>query len=1202
MGKAVKIIATAALVVGASIVTFNPGTGAAIAGALSAASGVAISTAAVITAAGVASSIGIAGLQRNLMGGASRAALSVFDPASINPDKNAFRKISFGRTLFTMDLRYAEPSADAEQAYFEYVFALAGHRCESLEQIYIDEKLAWSVGAATGEFANYLWVEFIPEAGPSAYHTVHGGTKWAANQRLTGCATMKVRIRRTALNKNSTSPFTNGLYGRWSAIGKGMPVYDPALDSTVPGGSGDQRANDCTTWRYTAGGIDRGNNPALQELAYFLGWTCMGKTMVGLGIAASLFNLPSFAVGAAISDEAIAIVGGSQRRYESGRTFSDGDDPKGVRDELNQAMNAELVHDGGKLALRLGVNDLIPQITLTEDDFLSGYSWEALPQRDAQYTVVRGRFTQPGAPALFQMADIPEVLTGMASVAPRPLAVDLSPVQNIIRGERIITQIARRVAWNGRFRVRLGIRSWAMHQNIVCAVDIPHREWDGKLFRARVLALNNDCTVDVELRPEVVDIYLPPSTPTGNITPENPIPILSQNMLGWLAAGLAPGATRNVGRGPWASGEDYDVGDFVSSGGNAYECVTAHTSSGGDEPPSAFWQLLIPGGTAGVDGDNVAVVTIYKRAAVAPAGPSGNLIFDFNGTLTEATGGAANGWTLEHQDSDGNPEWSRQAGARNAGASDTITPGEWSVSKKVVQDGAPGTPGLNSATITIYARGASAPAAPTGTFTYTFATAVLSGGALGSWSQGVPAVNGQPLWVMQATASNTTATDTIPAGEFSASVKMVEDGTAGAPGLNSAIVTLYRRAASTPSDPTGTFTYTFATAALSGGTLNGWTQAIPATDGNPLWVKQASAVASTATDTIAAAEFAAAVKIVEDGGAGAPGLNSATARIYQRGASAPAGPSATATYTFSNGALTGLDAGWSATVPAVNGQPLWTRQATASSTGATDTIAAGEWSASVKMVEDGGAGAPGLSIAATPSVMNVGLFADGSPKPGELPQTTQLILFDGSTDVTTSGSYSVIAQSNCTASHVSNGQFNLSAVTALPASFTVQAAYGGKTISMKISIAAPKDGPAASRNGGTLGAPNSSGSLVSIGSVDLVVAAGATIIVSGSLTYRATTSGGGTRTVQLAAAVSVENLTDSGSPSMSSEVGGSTAVYITGDGDSEVGQVACEASFTNGTGVPKTFRGRFYTRKISGNAAARTGGGDFEGPISISAA
>ena len=56
----------------------------------------------------------------------------------------------------------------------------------------------------------------------------------------------------------------------------------------------------------------------------------------------------------------------------------------------------------------------------------------------------------------------------------------------------------------------------------------------------------------------------------------------------------------------------------------------------------------------------------------------------------------------------------------------------------------------------------------------------------------------------------------------------------GTAGLNSATVTIYKRAATTPALPSAQATYTFATGVLSGLT-NGWTQAIPATDGNPLW-------------------------------------------------------------------------------------------------------------------------------------------------------------------------------------------------------------------------------------------------------------------------------------------------------------------------------------------------------------------------------
>ncbi|MFK5283272.1 hypothetical protein ACI3PL_27240, partial [Lacticaseibacillus paracasei] len=73
-----------------------------------------------------------------------------------------------------------------------------------------------------------------------------------------------------------------------------MPLYDPAQDSTVPGGSGSQRANNPATWAYTSGS-SRGANPALQLLAYLLGWRIGGVVSVGAGLAPELLDMASFA-------------------------------------------------------------------------------------------------------------------------------------------------------------------------------------------------------------------------------------------------------------------------------------------------------------------------------------------------------------------------------------------------------------------------------------------------------------------------------------------------------------------------------------------------------------------------------------------------------------------------------------------------------------------------------------------------------------------------------------------------------------------------------------------------------------------------------------------------------------------------------------------------------------------------------------------
>ena len=179
--------------------------------------------------------------------------------------------------------------------------------------------------------------------------------------------------------------------------------------------------------------------------------------------------------------------------------------------------------------------------------------------------------------------------------------------------------------------------------------------------------------------------------------------------------------------------------------------------------------------------------------------------------------------------------------------------------------------GGNTAVVQLFRRSATALTdsdRPTGTLTYTFSTKQLSGSGFNSWSQNVPADNGNPLYITTAIAFASGDTDTIAATEWSTPVLYTKDGTHTAP------VFLYRRSATalTSSDrPTGTLTYTFATGLLSGSGFNSWSQSVPATNGNPLYIIQATATSNGTTDTIASSEWSIPVKFVEDGADGSDG-------------------------------------------------------------------------------------------------------------------------------------------------------------------------------------------------------------------------------------------------------------------------------------------------------------------------------------------
>ena len=197
----------------------------------------------------------------------------------------------------------------------------------------------------------------------------------------------------------------------------------------------------------------------------------------------------------------------------------------------------------------------------------------------------------------------------------------------------------------------------------------------------------------------------------------------------------------------------------------------------------------------------------------------------------------------------------------------------------------------------------------------------------------------------------------------------------GQDGLNNATILLYQRGATAPDKPTAELTYTFATASLSPtSALNGWTQDIPAIDGNPCWVIAATATATTSTDVIAVDEWTPQIKFVEDGrtgatgatgadgatgATGASGLNQATIFLYSRTTSTK--PSVNVDYTFATGALSTIPSGWSRTIPASNGNPCYVTTAVAIGYEETATITASTWATPTILAENGAVGATGAT-------------------------------------------------------------------------------------------------------------------------------------------------------------------------------------------------------------------------------------------------
>lgn len=162
--------------------------------------------------------------------------------------------------------------------------------------------------------------------------------------------------------------------------------------------------------------------------------------------------------------------------------------------------------------------------------------------------------------------------------------------------------------------------------------------------------------------------------------------------------------------------------------------------------------------------------------------------------------------------------------------------------------------------------GSQGPAGPAATVaSRTISYAVGTSGTVApvtGWQETVPSANpGEYVW----TRSVTMFSDGTDVTMYS----VAKQGETGAPGINTATVYLYQRAAATPSIPSGNFTYTFSTSTLSGN-LGNWSRTIlSGTD--PVYMISATASSTESTDTIESTDWSTPTIAFQNGTIGRDG-------------------------------------------------------------------------------------------------------------------------------------------------------------------------------------------------------------------------------------------------------------------------------------------------------------------------------------------
>ncbi len=330
---------------------------------------------------------------------------------SIFSNPTAVRGVVFGRSGIAGQILFRKKIQSIGDTPGELllILGLAGYAATSLEKFWLNGELIFDGDSTTGpgaittgKFANDLWVWFrTGEETTAAFPDIASLsiTDWGAKVRkLRGIPSIGIRVK-----------ITETLDGRLQPLAqiKGAKLYDPRLDSTIPGGSGAHRFADPATWAWS-------ENPKLAELFYLRGADVATTRIFGMGKAAAAIDLENFASEANICEEQINIVGGGTiDRYTLNGLLIPSTSHKSNLQRLLSASAGTMDASGGVYRTFAGAWRA-PSMTLTETD-IDGAPTDMQLQIDQskEVNIIDGAFAEPAE--MWVVKEYPQ-LTDAASI------------------------------------------------------------------------------------------------------------------------------------------------------------------------------------------------------------------------------------------------------------------------------------------------------------------------------------------------------------------------------------------------------------------------------------------------------------------------------------------------------------------------------------------------------------------------------------------------------------------------------------------------------------------------------------------------------------------------------------------------------------------------------------------------------------------
>lgn len=233
--------------------------------------------------------------------------------------------------------------------FAKFVFVNGKGRYDSFDSLLVDEKVR-TLSGSNADVDGKVIDDFTVSGTPHLWiKTYDGSPGQAADAGLIAAAPTRWTVDHTAtatpysiITMRQNPDLFGSVLPRFGFVWKGLRQYDWRFDDTMPGGAGDQRWADPSTWAWS-------ENPAVIKYNFRRGLWLNGVRVLGMGFSQYAQDLAYYTAAANLSDELVnyADTDVDIARYAFGREISDDEQHLDVLQELDQAMCGSSFDRGG---------------------------------------------------------------------------------------------------------------------------------------------------------------------------------------------------------------------------------------------------------------------------------------------------------------------------------------------------------------------------------------------------------------------------------------------------------------------------------------------------------------------------------------------------------------------------------------------------------------------------------------------------------------------------------------------------------------------------------------------------------------------------------------------------------------------------------------------------------------------------------------